>query len=168
MVSQKITKIASLVIALFVLISPFISVDDWGVVGVASNSPLINRLFYHFFHASFIHAVVNAWCLISVVFLFNISFARFASAFIIASVVPGLFLSDIPTVGLSCVCFALLGLISFFTAKPLYWIAYFFSLIAIGSFFSGVNAAIHLYGFVAGIVGALFSSPLSCLIRFKI
>lgn len=113
MVRQKEAKNAALLTAVVILLMSFTYVPDWSAVGVAEGCPLAARLVYSFFHASPVHAVVNAWCLLCIVFLYDVSIWRLLTAYIVAVAVPGFLLSEVPTVGLSCVCYFLLGSLIF-------------------------------------------------------
>ena len=162
MVRQKEAKNAALLTVAVVLLMSFIYVPDWSAVGVAEGCPLVARLVYSFFHASPVHAVVNAWCLLCIVFLYDISIWRLLIAYIVAVVVPGFLLSEVPTVGLSCVCFFLLGSLIFEVKRKLYFFSSMALYIAVGFFFPSVNALIHLYGYLAGLLVGLLNAPLSC------
>lgn len=79
-----------------------------------------------------------------------------------AVAVPGFLLSDVPTVGLSCVCYFLLGSLIFEVRRKLYFMSCMALYIAVGFLFPSVNALIHLYGYLAGLVVGLLNAPLSC------
>ena len=163
MVQQKEAKNTALFTAAIITLMSFIYVPDWTMVGVAKGSPLAARFVYSFFHASFLHALINAWCLLSIVFLYEVSIWRLLTAYIIAILVPDVILSDIPTVGLSCICYFLLGSLIFAVKRKLYFITCMATYIAIGFLFPSVNALIHVYGFIAGFIVGLLNAPLSCL-----
>lgn len=162
MVREKNAKTASLIVAVVILLSSFVYVPDWSVVGVAKGCPLIARFGYSIFHVSFIHALVNVWCLLGVVFLYDISVWRLLAAYTIAVFVPEFILSDVPTVGLSCVCYAPLGSLTFEVKRKIYFQLCMVLYIAVGFFFPSVNAAIHIYGYLAGLVVGLLNAPLPC------
>lgn len=155
-------KIASLLTAVAILLMSFTYVPDWSSVGVAEGSPLAPRFVYPFFHASPLHAVVNAWCLLCIVFLYDVSVSRLLTAYIVAMAVPGVLLSEVPTVGLSCVCYFLLGTLIFQVKRKLYFLFSTALYIAVGFLFPSVNALIHLYGYLAGLLVGLLNAPLSC------
>ncbi|WP_304423465.1 rhomboid family intramembrane serine protease [uncultured Duncaniella sp.] len=163
MVRQKEAKNAALLTAVVIILMSFTYVPDWSAVGVAVGCPSAARLVYSFFHASPLHAAVNAWCLICVVFLYDVSIWRLLTAYIVAVVVPGFLLSDVPTVGLSCVCYFLLGSLIFEVKRKLYFMSCMALYIAVGFLFPSVNAVIHVYGYLAGLLVGLLNAPLSCL-----
>lgn len=162
MVCGKIEKTAGLLIASFVLVSSVIYVPDWTAVGVSRDCNLLPRLGYSFFHASFLHAALNVWCFLSVLFLYNVSWRRLAVAYIIAATVPDFCLSAVPTVGLSAVCFALLGSIAFQVRRRLYYNGCMALYISLGFLFPLINGWIHLYSYVAGLLVGLLTMPLPC------
>lgn len=162
MVRQKEAKNAALLTAVVVILMSFTFVPDWSVVGVAEGAPLAARFVYSFFHASTFHALVNVWCLLSIVFLYDVSIWRLLTAYIVAVIVPGFLLSEVPTVGLSCVCYFLLGSLIFEVKRKLYFISSMALYIAVGFLFPSVNAVIHVYGYLAGLLVGLLNAPLSC------
>lgn len=165
MVRQKEAKNAALLTAVVIILMSFTYVPDWSVVGIAGGCPLAARLVYSFFHASPVHAVVNAWCLLCIVFIYDVSIWRLLTAYIVAVVVPGFLLSDMPTVGLSCVCYFLLGSLIFEVKRKLYFMSCMALYIAVGFLFPSVNAVIHVYGYLAGLLVGLLNAPVSCFRR---
>ena len=170
MVRRKKTKNAeaknvSLLTAVVILLMSFIYIPDWSAVGVAQGCPLAARLVYSFFHASLVHAVVNVWCFICILFLYDVSIWRLLTAYIVAVVVPPFLLSEVPTVGLSCVCYFLLGSLIFQVRRKLRFISCCLLYIAVGFLFPSVNSLIHLYGYLAGLLVGLLNAPVSCFQR---
>lgn len=108
MLRDKKTKIFALALALVTNLMLLANVD-YASVGIYHGCPWANRLTYHFFHAGIVHCLVNAWCFLSCVFLAKVSFPMLVWAFVVAACAPTL--GDVPTVGLSGVCYALLGMI---------------------------------------------------------
>lgn len=151
MVQKKNAKTITLVVSAVVIISSFVYVPDWSVIGVSEGCSLLARFGYSFFHTSPVHAFVNVWCLLCIVFLYDISVWRLLGAYIAAITVPEFLLSEIPTVGLSCVCYTLLGSLSFCVKRKLYFQLCIIAYIAIGFLFPSVNSAIHVYGYLTGI-----------------
>ena len=162
MVRQKEAKTTALIIAVLTLILSFIYIPDWTMIGVARDCPLAARIVYSLFHASPIHAIINAWCLLSIVFIYEISIWRLLIAYIVAVVVPDFLLSEVPTVGLSCVCYFLLGTLIFEVRRKLYFISCIVLYIAVGFLFPSVNAVIHIYGYIVGLMVGLLNTPVSC------
>lgn len=108
MLRRKKTKVASLFLTFVMLVLLFLHVPPCEV-GVYVGCPAINRFTYSLFHANIIHLFLNVWCFLSCVFLADVPASVLAASFLIASTVPAY--SCKPTVGLSGVCFALLGFI---------------------------------------------------------
>lgn len=164
--TRKVEKIAAIIIALSVTALSFVHVDDWSAVGICCSCPLSNRLFYPFFHAGFLHAVLNAWCLLSVVFIYDVSYLRMLFAYVVAVTMPvdtlGTFLSlDSPTVGLSGVVYALFGTISFEVARKRYFQFCMLFYIALGFLFPNTNAWLHLYCYLCGFAFACLNKPIN-------
>lgn len=137
-------------------------------------------LTYSFFHASLIHALINCWCLLSIVFIYDVSISYLALAYTIAVTFPITTISaTVPsafplgyTVGLSAVCFALMGMVSFQTSRKAYfhtWVLSFLvattALPFIGSLcgitIATPNSILHLYSYVAGLLVGFLNSPAS-------
>lgn len=165
MAQGKKAKTASLIIAVVILLGSFIYVPDWSVIGVSKGCSLVARMGYSLCHVSLFHALINAWCLLGIVFLYDISIWRLLTAYIVAVLVPEFLLSDVPTVGLSCVCYVLLGSLIFEVKRKLYFQICMALYIAVGFFFPAVNAIIHVYGYLAGLMVGLLNAPLSCFKR---
>lgn len=162
MVRRNVAKAAALIIAAIILAVAIVTTPDWHTVGIRSGCSFSTRMYYSFFHASVIHAALNAWCFLSVIFIYDIHPARLAIAFAIATAAPPFVLSDIPTVGLSAVCFALLGMVAFQVRRKIFYQICMALYIIIGLLFPAVNGAIHLYSYVAGLSVGLFTAPLPC------
>ncbi len=162
MVCGKIEKTAGLLIAAYVLASALIYVPDWNVVGATADCGILQRLGYSFFHASLLHASINAWCFISILFLYNVTWWRMAVAYAIAVAAPDFVLSTMPTVGLSAVCFALLGSIAFQAKRKIYYNGCMALYIALGFMFPLVNGWLHFYSYVAGLFVGFLNMPIPC------
>ena len=109
----KTTKAVSLLISIIVCCLALQDIQDWSEVGIFKDCGPGCRMSYPFYHVNIIHAALNAWCLLSVVFIYNVSLWRLVFAYISAVSVPVLCLSNIPTVGLSGLVFVLFGSVSF-------------------------------------------------------
>lgn len=163
MIMRKgIEKTAGLLIAAGVIASAIIYVPDWNVVGATAGCSMLQRLGYTFFHASLLHAVANAWCLVSILFIYNVNWLQLAVAYVIAVAAPDFVLSSTPTVGMSAVCFAMLGSIAFQVRRKLYYNGCMALYIALGLLFPFVNGWVHLYSYVAGLFVGFLNMPLPC------
>lgn len=160
--SNRIEKSAALTLAASVILSSLIYIPDWMTVGISTDCGILQRFGYSFFHTSFIHAAINTWCFISILFLYDVTWRRMTAAYIIAVTVPEFVLSPVPTVGLSAVCFALLGLIAFQVKRKLYYNGCIALYITLGFLFPLVNGWLHLYSYVAGLIVGLLTMPIPC------
>ncbi len=155
----KTAKAAVLLIAVVTLCISLHDVADWSAVGIYKGCSLVCRMLYPFFHANLLHVTLNVWCLLSVVFIYDVSLWRLFFAYAIAVATPSCFLMDTPTVGLSGVVYVLFGTISFEVRRKLYYQLWMFFYVVIGFFFPNTNTWIHLYCYLAGCVVALFNKP---------
>lgn len=162
MVCRKIEKTTGLLIVGYIFLSALIYVPEWSAVGVSSGCNILQRLGYSFFHTSLIHAAVNAWCLISILFLYDVAWWHIIVAYLIATFAPDVVLSSTPTVGLSAVCFALLGMIAYQVKRKLYYNCCMAIYIALGFLFPFVNGWLHLYCYVAGLFVGFINMPIPC------
>ena len=69
--TRKMEKITALVISTIVVGLSFFKVWDWQTVGIYAGSDIAGRVLYPFFHANILHASLNSWCLLSMVFIMN-------------------------------------------------------------------------------------------------
>lgn len=147
-------------------------------VGICKDCSVLARLAYSFFHASLLHALINCWCLLSIAFVYDLPINRLFVAYIIAVTFPvntigsvfGGLPVEVPTVGLSAVCFALLGMASFQVRRKLYYHSFLLSFIALGFLIpllgaryglpvASPNNILHLYCYVAGLLVGFLNSP---------
>lgn len=157
--TKKITKIASLLITIIICVLVFIPFE-YSSVGISFNSSYQQRLLYPFFHANLLHAILNAWCLLSVVFIYHTNIYRLLFCYLIAISIPNICLSTTPTIGLSGLVFALFGSISFEVGKKLYYQSCMLISIIIGFILPTTNGFVHLYCYLAGLVTALLNKPI--------
>lgn len=156
---KKAGKISALIISILVFCLALQHVDNWEAVGIYSGCGLTCRVLYTFYHANLLHALLNAWCLLSVVFIYDTSVWRLLIAHIIACTIPAICLSDIPTVGLSGVVFALFGSISFEVERKAYYQLWMLAYLVVGFLFPNTNAWVHLYCYIVGLLVALLNKP---------
>lgn len=164
--SRKVEKVAAISIAVAVTGLSLFHVNDWERVGIFNGCSLWGRVLYPFFHAGLLHAALNAWCLLSIVFVYDVSIWRLLMAYVVAVTMPvdtlGRFLSlDSPTVGLSGMVYFLFGSISFSVARKGYFQFWMFFYLAIGFIMPNTNAWLHLYCYVAGLLVALLNKPIN-------
>lgn len=163
---REMEKIAALVIASAVICLSLSGIKDWQTVGIYAGCGCWGRLLYSFFHANVLHAALNAWCLISIVFIYDIKIWRLLLSFVIAITVPVGIISRVvggftdPTVGLSGVVFVLFGTMSFEVLRKWYYQMWMLIYLAAGFLFPNTNAWLHLYCYLAGLVIALLNKPI--------
>lgn len=151
---RKVAKIVSLILSLLIFCLLIVDVTNWANVGVYKGCNIAQRLSYSFFHANLLHAFLNVWCFLSVVFFFRISIYRLILSYIIAITIPTFCLSTTATVGLSAMVYFLFGSISFTVKNKLRYHFWIFLYIAIGFFTPNTNTIIHLYCYLIGVVFA--------------
>ena len=140
-------------------------------VGICKDCTILARFAYPFFHASLLHALVNCWCLLSLVFYYDVSLCYLLIAYVAAVTFPvGILAAGVPTVGLSAVIFALLGMVSFQAKRKALLHSFVLSSIAFGYLLHVIcsvcgyavaipNSTLHLYGYVAGLIVGFLNSP---------
>ena len=166
MEERKVTKTATLIISAIIIILQLFYSPNWEYVGIYTDCKLIGRFLYPFFHANLIHCCLNIWCLLSIIFIYDVSFFRLIVAYIIAITFPinifGQFLDNmnIPTVGLSAVVFFLFGSISFEVSRKWYYQSWMVFYIILGFVFPKTNGWLHLYAYVLGLFFALLNKPI--------
>lgn len=160
MQQKDTTKIIALMLSVAFIILSFVHVDTRHI-GMYPGCPLTGRFLYVLFHANILHALCNAYAMLSVVFVFNISLRRFLFCYLIAVSCPLSILSyNMPVIGASGMCYALFGSVLFLTRRRVYFACYFLAFIAIGFFFSNAAVLLHLYCFIVGIIAGFLNAPL--------
>ncbi len=175
MVRRKETKTTALVLtAVCTILSAVQYVSAWPQlheVGICRDCSFLARLSYSFFHANIIHTLINCWCLLSVVFVYDVTPCYILLAYGIAVTTPVNY-SDTPTVGLSAVCFALLGMIMFQVRRKFVYNTWVLSFILAGyalphlcslcgCYIASPNNMLHLYCYVVGLLVGFLNSPVS-------
>lgn len=166
--ARKVEKITALLISAMIVCLSFSGEWDWQTVGIYAGSNMPGRLLYPFFHTNMFHALLNSWCLLSIIFIYDIGIGRLLSAYMIAVTVPvdtlGYFTTmDSPTVGLSGLVFALFGSISFEVLRKQYYQLWMLFYLVAGFLFPGINAVLHLWCYVLGLIMALLNKPVKIM-----
>lgn len=167
MVREKSAKTTSLILSAGVIILYFcgFSIERYGI---CVGSTLSQRILFHFFHASILHVLLNVWVFLSAIFLFDLPLRSIIVAMTIGSLFPcdtlyALFpMMDsllLPTVGLSGVCYALMGRISFMVQRKWFYQFSVWAYLGIGFIVPNINGWIHLYCYLAGLVVGLLNKP---------
>ncbi len=159
MEGRKTEKAAALWLSL-ILICVAVVHADWHSVGLYAGGPWWGRLSYMFFHANLLHAALNCWCLLSVVFLYEVRWSRLLLAAAIAASVPAAWLGAwfasllTPTIGLSGMVYALFGLLSFDVRRRWYYQCCMALYLALGFALPNSSAAVHLWCYLLGLLCA--------------
>lgn len=162
--SKKISQAIILAFTVIALTLGFVDVPA-DSVGLYEDAGLANRLLYPFFHVSFLHAAINCWCLLSIVFIYDITPMALLVSYLIAAFYPVNTLAFLqtcpfPTLGASGVCYVLLGSISLSVIRKAYYQSCMALFIGLGFFFrDSVNAWLHLYCYLCGLVLAFLNTP---------
>ena len=167
MLRREKAQATSLVLLVVCIALTFFRIDLTSV-SLAKGCTIYARALYSFFHTSTFHALVNCWCLISVVFIYDISIASLLLAYIIAATYP---FAGTPTIGMSGMCFALLGMICFQVERKVYYHIWWLSFISFGYLapciadIVGIDIAmpnnnLHLYCYLVGSLIALLNAPI--------
>lgn len=162
---RKTEKIIALIISLSIIALSTATISNWMDVGIYKNCPLENRLLYPFFHGGIVHAMLNAWCFISIVFIYDITLSRLLLAYLVAITFPmdmlyqSISIVQLPTIGLSGVVFFLLASISFEVRQRWYYQLCMAFYLLIGFVFPNTNSWLHLYCYLCGILFALLNYP---------
>lgn len=128
--------------------------------GVCVGCSLLSRFSYPLFHVGLLHAFCNAWCLISLVFLYDLPWWKTMLSFIIAISIPSCLLTETPVVGMSGVCFALMGLTVPVVHRKVMLLGWISLFLVVGFFFPNVAAWLHVYCFTVGLVaGFIIHAP---------
>lgn len=183
-------KTATIILAIICIIISLLPINPY-LVGIYPHCGLIQRLSYSFFHASLIHAAINTWCILSIVFIYDINIYYIVIAYLTAITFPVEFsaillsslpfpascgsaaVSILPTIGLSSICFSLLGMVSWQAKRKAYYHTWVVSLIFAGFLIPHLcllcgysiatpNNILHAYSYLVGLFVGFLNSPLPC------
>lgn len=162
--NEKITALAT--VAVCIAVALYTWSNGLPDVGIRTGCAFAERLVYPFFHASLLHALINGWVLLAIVFRYDITLYRLLLAYAVAVSVPADTLAwiapamHIPTVGLSGIVFFLLGSISFQVQRKAYFQSWMVVYLIIGFCLPSINATLHLYSYCIGLIVALLNKPI--------
>lgn len=149
---KKIAKGSTLLLVL--LMAPLLFME---AKPIGMGMPFYHRFLYHFFHANLLHYMFNSWCLVSMVFAFDLPLVDILVAYLVATFVPIVWSAS--AIGLSGMCFVLLGRCSFFAKDKRSYHSYIGLFLAIGLVVPTIAGFIHLYCYLVGIVYGLLIHP---------
>ena len=164
MVQGKKEKITILILSAVILLLCLCPV---GIVGLHEDSSVYERLLYPFFHANIFHALLNIWCILSIVFRYKISWRDLLASYIIAISYPDNFLNSQTIVGFSGVCFAALGVLSFRVERRAFFQISIWAFVCLGVFFQNIAAGLHAYCLIMGLFISIFNTPINELWQKK-
>ena len=141
------------------LMLTFVQLSDVPVVNISIYSGAgISRVLYPFFHASWVHLLLNLWTFLCIVFYYRIRALSIIIAYIIAISFPADTLASLgaelssPTVGISGICFALIADQSYLSANRVRFHLYMLPVLLCGFLFPQVNGWLHLYCYAMGLL----------------
>lgn len=146
MLRRKKTKIATLIFVILIMMLNFSSIKAMSV-GLYIGCPEYCHFTWPFFHASWIHLLINVWCLLGIVFIYDVSIEHILIAYSSSIFAPNL--TSIPIIGISGICLFLMGYIMWQVKRKIYFNCYVVAFIGIGFIFN--RSFIHIYSYIIGI-----------------
>lgn len=160
MEKRKTEKIAVLAVGLLCMGLALFPPEGWRDAALFHGCPAANRLSYMWLHSGALHAAMNVWCLISIVFIYNVSWRTLLCSVAVAASVPSFAVAGhAPTVGMSGAVFYLLAWISYDTVRRLYFHAHMAVWLALGFCFSSSAATLHLWCYACGLASGTLCKP---------
>lgn len=147
--SEK-TKILGFALAALIIVMSLFDIDVSIFALSADNYP-VGNITYHFFHVNAFHAIANAWCLLGLVFLYNVRTSDLIIAFSVAASFP-IQLCSAPSVGLSGLLYALMGLVFPNVRNQLCFLACIFSWNCVALVVGGFGVEVHAYCFAVALL----------------
>jgi hypothetical protein len=157
-VAQGISLVYSLLAVCLCFTNPEIT-----AISLHPGGGIASRFSYPFFHTSFLHAMMNCWCLISIVFIYDVSLISLIAGYATAITYPVGLLSQLYsephfTIGFSGVCYYLLGRVSLNVKEKAYWQICICTTILIGFIFPHtIDVWLHVYCYMFGLIGAFLN-----------
>lgn len=115
------------------------------------------RFTYQFLHISIWHLLINIWNLWGITTTYKIRIWHLVTAYLISA--SPFFYGDIPTVGLSGMCFSLMGIIWYQVLHTKLYHCWIIGFIFIGFLFPGTAARLHLYCYCIGFIIGWLNKP---------
>lgn len=134
------------------------SQNPWGSIYVGAT--IIERATYPFFHANWMHLATNLWALLGLVFHYGAKVKHIIIGYGIAVLFPvdtiytlsGDSSLLLPTVGLSSVIFAMIGLVEPVRARRGVFYSWVFTCLVLGFILPSTNGWVHLYCFLTAFI----------------
>lgn len=121
------------------------------IPAAASHLPIWHRLVYQFFHANILHLMLNCWCFLQLVFGCRCGWRFIIPAYIISIFIP----APTPTIGLSAVCYAMMGMLVPLVARRVFFSSFLALSFAATFFLPSFNTWAHIYATIAGLIYSL-------------
>lgn len=112
---------------------------------------------YQFLHVSIWHLAINLWSVWCITSTYRLRIWHFATAYFISA--SYVFYGHIPTIGISGICFALMGIIWYQVLHIRLYHTWIISFILIGFLFPSTNACLHLYCYAIGFIIGWLNKP---------
>ncbi len=155
-------KTASLVVGCIVMAMAFCRLCGMSgmSLGIYPSCPLYARLLHPLAHAGIIHATLNVYVWLQIVFFCGVRSRQLLTAWVIACSCPAAVATwggtvGTHVVGLSGVVYTLLGELSLRAKAPVSFHLWVAAYLAMGWLVGGVAVGFHLYCYVAGRLSAL-------------
>lgn len=115
------------------------------------------RFTYQFLHASVWHLLINLWNLYGIATTYRLRIWHLVMAYLISA--SPFFYREIPTIGLSGMCFSLMGIIWYQVLHAKLYHCWIISFILIGFLFPGTDSRLHLYCYAIGFIIGWLNKP---------
>ncbi len=130
-------------------------------MGVHAGCPVAPRMLHPFFHVGTMHAALNAWCLLSVAFVYGVTPKLLLLAWLSSAAFPAAALGEkAPVVGMSGMVFFLFASVFFRTARKTKYALWMAAYLAAGFVLPSVSGRLHLWCFALGLAYAALNAPL--------
>lgn len=156
---ENLKKTSVLIIVLAVIVLHVIS-PDISRYGVGIGSPAWTRLTYSFFHASWLHLLINIYVLLTLGFALDLRMGELVISYVLACAVPSFCIGVLPTVGLSGMIYAMLGMRTMRNSNPGSVILNVVLITAASIFLSHIAWRLHAYCYCSGLLISVLSTPL--------
>lgn len=148
---KNITLLLCLLSIILWAISP--SQHPWGAIYVGST--IFERATYPFFHANLMHLALNIWVILNLVFNYGARVKHIIIGYVIAVLFPvdTIYMLSrdssllLPTVGLSSIIFAMIGLVEPARSRRVIFYSWVFAYLILGFILPATNGWVHLYCF---------------------
>lgn len=149
----------------FVIIALALMPISAGSFALTRHAAWYLRLAYPFAHGGVLHAVVNCWCLVAVVFIYDVSWLHFAAAYAVAVTVPNFVIGNVPVVGASGMGFALIGMVFWQVRRKMFYSSWVSAALAVGFCFPQCAAGLHLWCCAIGVAIGFVTTPAGVLLH---